>query len=417
MQAETRRTIAKRLLGAIILGAGLATALGLPAWADDGITPNSIRLGATYPFTGATAVTGVMGRGVESYMKYMNSAHGGVVMADGKKRRIEFIVLDDGWDMPRVLGNVQRLVERDRVFAMAGGWGTQPNISMRPYLNEQKVPHLFPVSQATTFSVEEEMYPWTTPGWGITFSTEAAIYAEFLKKQKPNATIAILTLNVDGGREFLNSFEKALQGSTLKIVAKASYEITAASVDAEIINLARSNADVFFNISTGKHSSQSIRKVAEIGWKPLQLLIGQSSSIEGVLKPAGLENAKGIYTAAYLKDPSDSRWAKDPEMIEYRKVVEIAGGGHSPDDQFVLLGVSVGHTMVKALEASQPNRKSLVDSARNLKGVRPLGLLPEITFTTGPSDKFIIESAYLQQFNGEKWELVGEMISRETKSR
>lgn len=413
MTNKSRRSFTKK--GMAIAFSLAALAFALPASAEDGITNTTVKIGASYPLTGVTAVTGIMGRGVDSFIRYTTEALGGVTMADGKKRKIEFIMLDDAFEMPRVLANTQRLVERDRVFAMAGFWGTQPNLSARPYLNEQKVPHLFAGTQATTISVDADKFPWTAPGFMMTFSTEAAIYAEFLKKQKPNGTIAILNLNTDGGREFLNAFEEAIKGTNLKVVAKANYELTAASVDAEVINLARSNADIFFNISTGKQAAQSIRKAGEIGWKPLHVIIGQSSSIDAVLKPAGVENAKGIYTVAFLKDPGDQRWKSDPEMIKYKDLVTKYGNGANPEDQFILFGVAMGDAIVQSLAASQPTRKSLIDATRNLKAIRPLGLLPGITMSTGPNDKFLLESGYLQQFDGERWQLVGEMISKESK--
>lgn len=406
-------TVTKATMAIAFTLAALVSAL--PASADDGINDSTVKIGASYPLTGVTAVTGIMGRGVDSFIRYTTDALGGVTMADGKKRKIEFVMLDDAFEMPRVLANTQRLVERDKVFAVAGFWGTQPNLSARPYLNEQKVPHLFAGTQATTISADSDKFPWTAPGFMMTFSTEAAIYAEFLKKEKPNGTIAILSLNTDGGREFLNAFEAAIKGSNLKVVAKANYELTAASVDAEVINLARSNADIFFNISTGKQAAQSIRKVGEIGWKPLQLIIGQSSSIDAVLKPAGFENSKGLYTVAFLKDPGDQRWKNDPEMLKYKDLVTKHGNGANPEDQFILFGVAMGDAIVQALAASQPTRKSLIDSTRNLRAIRPLGLLPGITMSTGPNDKFLLESGYLQQFDGERWQLIGDMISKEAK--
>ena len=63
-------------------------------------------------------------------------------------------------------------------------------------------------------------------------------------------------------------------GGTAKVIAEATYDLTDPTIDSQLINLSKSGADVFYNITTGKASSQSIRKVVELGWKPLQLLVG-----------------------------------------------------------------------------------------------------------------------------------------------
>ena len=42
--------------------------------------------------------------------------------------------------------------------------------------------------------------------------------------------------------------------------------------------------------------------------------LGPSGSVVSVLKPAGLENAKGILSTNYLKDPTDPTWKEDPAI-------------------------------------------------------------------------------------------------------
>src|SRR5258708_29251697 len=72
-----------------------------------------------------------------------------------------------------------------------------------------------------------------------------------------------------------------------------------------MVALKGSGADTFINISTPKFAAQSIRKAADIGWKPAHYLVSVSLSISSVLKPAGLDNARGVMTASYLREPSD----------------------------------------------------------------------------------------------------------------
>ena len=77
------------------------------------------------------------------------------------------------------------------------------------------------------------------------------------------------------------------------IVAEAPYEVTEPTIDSQIVKLKASGADVFVNVATPKFAAQAIRKVAELGWKPVHLLNNVSNSVGSVLKPAGLRERQG----------------------------------------------------------------------------------------------------------------------------
>ena len=94
------------------------------------------------------------------------------------------------------------------------------------------------------------------------------------------------------------------------IVAEESYETSEPTVDNHIVKLRSSGADVFFNVTTPKFAAQAIKKLSEIGWKPLHLLNNVSASIGSVMKPAGFEHCQDIVSAAYLKDAIDPQWKR-----------------------------------------------------------------------------------------------------------
>ena len=84
-----------------------------------------------------------------------------------------------------------------------------------------------------------------------------------------------------------------------------------------MVALKASGADIFFDEASPKFAAQAIRKVAEIGWKPTLFLASISNSVGAVLKPAGLENSKGIISSSYLKDPTDPTWKDDPGIKQW----------------------------------------------------------------------------------------------------
>ena len=105
------------------------------------------------------------------------------------------------------------------------------------------------------------------------------------------------------GKDLLGGFEKAIEGSDVKIVAKESYEVTDPTITSQIRKLAASGADTFLNITTPKFSALAIATIAKSDWKPLHILNNVGASKTLVLTPVGLENAKGIVSTTYFKDP------------------------------------------------------------------------------------------------------------------
>lgn len=383
-----------------------------------GITDTEVKLGGSYPFSGPASAYGTIGKGAQAYFSYVNAEKGGVKMGDGKTRKINFVTLDDGYSPPKAVENVRNLVQQEQVFALFNVLGT-PNVSATwDYANQQKVPQLFVATGASAWGADVAKHPYTT-GWQPSYPIEAALYADFLKKDKPNAKVAVLWQNDDFGKDLLDAFKKAIAGSSVTIVADQSYAVSDPTVDSQVSNLRNSNADTFLSITTPKFGAQSVKKVAELGWKPTFLLNTVAASKAAVLAPAGLQNAEGIYSAAYYKEVADPKYANDPAMQLYRSKLGQYAPGSNAEDPFNVFGFAVAETMVKTLErTTEPNREALMKAARSLKDIKVDLLLPGIEVeTNGEQDGFPIEGLALEQFRNGNWVVVGEVTSYEGKTK
>ncbi|MBK5223202.1 MAG: ABC transporter substrate-binding protein [Acidimicrobiia bacterium] len=378
---------------------------------DPGITDDTVTIGASYPLSGPASAYSVISEGVEACFAGIN-AEGGIEMGDGVTRQVEYIITDDGYAPDQAVANAQRLVEQDEVFMILNPLGTPNNTAIRGYMNEQEVPQAFVASGASTWGAMAEEFPWTI-GWQPAYPTEAAIYGEFVKQEFPDgATVAVLHQNDDYGEDYVAGFEEAIAGSNIEIIETQTYEVTDPTVDSQMAILADSGADIFFNVTTPKFAALAITAVGTSDWEPLHLLNSVSNSTASVLTPAGVENAEGVYSSTYLKDPADPQWADDEAMIEYKALAE-EHGDFTVDDPFGVYGFSVCHTTRGVLESmEQPTRQAFMDAARNLDVQLPLAL-PGIVAITGEGDAFPLESMQLQQFNDGGWELVGDVISYE----
>ena len=372
---------------------------------DKAATDNvEIKVGNIMPYSGPAAAYGLIGRTIAAYFKKIN-AEGGI---DG--RTINFISYDDSYDPSKAVQAARKLVEDDQVLLVFQSLGTPSNTAIQKYLNASKVPQLFVASGATKWD-DPANYPWTM-GWQPNYQTEGRIFGQYLLANHPHGRIAILYQNDDYGKDYVKGLKDSLAGA-IPIVAEAAYETTDANVDAQMAKLKASGADIFFNVATPKFAAQAIRRAAEIRWKPLQLLNSVSNSLGSVLKPAGLENAQGILSANYMKEPGDPLWKDDPAYKEWLDFMDRYMPGADKNNTLSVYGYSVAQTLVLVLRqcGDQLKRENVMKQAANLKGVQLGMLLPGIIINTSSTDFAPIEQMQMMRFSGERWQPFGPVLS------
>ena len=281
-------------------------------------------------------------------------------------------------------------------------------------MNSKKVPQLFVATGATKWD-DPKNFPWTM-GWQPSYQSEGRIYASYILKEKPNAKIAVLYQNDDYGKDYLKGLKDGLGAKAASmVIAEESYETTEPTVDDHVVKLKSSGADVFVDIATPKFAAQAIKKVAEIQWKPLHILNNVSASVGSVLKPAGYENAQGIISAAYLKDPSEPQWNDDAGMKDFLAFLAKDFPEGNKLDQGTVVGYGVAQTLIQVLKqcGDDLTRENVMKQAASLKDFRTEVLLPGIKINTSATDFAPISQLQLMMFEGDKWKLFGDVISAE----
>jgi branched-chain amino acid transport system substrate-binding protein len=400
----------QKWLGGFAAAIALALAVG-PAQAQKkygpGASDTEIKLGQTMPYSGPASAYGTIGKTEAAYFRMINE-QGGV-----NGRKLNLISLDDGYSPPRTVEQIRRLVEDEQVLFTFQTLGTPSNTAIQKYMNARKVPHLFVATGATKWG-DPQHFPWTM-GWQPTYQHEGHIYAKYVLQNRPNAKIGVLYQNDDYGKDYVKGFKDGLGGQAQKlVVAEASYEVTDPTVDSQIVALKSSGADVLFNVTTPKFAAQAIRKVHDIGWRPLHFLNVVSNSVAAVLQPAGLQKSVGLISVAYLKDPADPAWKDDRGASDYLAFMKKYYPEGNPADSLNGYGYAVAQTLVQALKqcGDDLTRENVMRQAANLKNVEPTMLLPGVRINTGPADFYPIEQVQLIRFDGKTWVRFGEIVSR-----
>ena len=393
-------------LTALVLGVALIGGAHAAGKYGPGASDTEIRIGHTNPYSGPASAYSTIGKAQAAYFQMVND-RGGI-----NGRKVNFISLDDGYSPPRTVEQTRKLVEQEGVLLMFQPLGTPTNTAIHKYMNAKKVPHLFVATGATKWG-DHKRYPWTM-GWQPSYQSEGQAYAKYILQHHPDSKIAVLYQNDDYGKDYLHGLRQALGDKAAKMIVKeVSYEVSDPTIDSQIVTLKNSGADVFVNITTPKFAAQAIRKVAELGWKPVQFLNQVSANIQTVFKPAGLENSKGIISTYYTKEGTDPQWANHKDYKEWRAWMAKYNSGANLADANYVYGYAVAYTMEQVLKqcGDDLTRENVMKQAANLKNLEAPMLLPGIRINTSATDYYPIEAVRMVRFDGEKLELFGDIIA------
>lgn len=377
---------------------------------DAGATDTEIKVGQTVPLSGPASAYATIGKTQAAYIKMIND-RGGV-----NGRMINLIQYDDAYSPPKTVERVRKLVEGDEVLLTFQIIGTAPNAAVQKYLNAKKVPQLFAATGASRFN-DPAAFPWTM-GFNPSYLVEGRIYGQYILKHFPNARVGVLYQNDDLGKDYLNGIKAGLGAKAEQmVVAEASYELSEPTIDSKILKIKDAGADLFFSASTPKQAAQAIKKIAELGWHPLHIIDINASSLSAVLKPAGLDNSKGIISVGYVKDPADPEWKDDEGTNRYLAFMAKYYPEGDRDSNLNVYGYITAQLLVQVLKncGDDLTRENVMKQATRLTNVELDLLLPGITVTTTPSDYRVNKQFQMVRFDGERWEKLGSIITDEAK--
>ena len=196
------------------------------------------------------------------------------------------------------------------------------------------------------------------------------------------------------------------------IVAEASYEVSDPTIDSQVLKIKDAGADLFFSASTPKQAAQAIKKIAELGWHPVQIVDINATSVGAVLKPAGLEASKGLISTNYGKDPGDPQWKDDPGMKHYfdfmakyyprwRQELEL-------QHLWLFDRANDGACAQAVRRRPHPRERDEAGHQPEERRTRPGAARHE--GNTTPNDYRVNKQMQMMKFNGERWELFGPIL-------
>ncbi|MGY1841347.1 MULTISPECIES: ABC transporter substrate-binding protein [unclassified Modestobacter] len=374
--------------------------------ASPGITDSTVALGITTPLSGATAGPGTCTvAGITAYFGAKN-AEGGVEFGDGQTRTVEINALDDAYDPQQAKANYDQL--KNDVFAMTAGLGTPTNRAWRDAAIADEVPQVLVMTGDPLFSDVDES-PWQL-GFVPIYQNEGEAFGELLASSGQDHRVAILSQNDDFGEGYVEGFKSAVEGAgNIEIVEELTYEATDTTVDAQITELAASDADVIFNaMSQVPLVIASLQKAQQLNWTPSWFLPSNTSSPGAVLQPGGGDAFPGIYSVSFAKAPQSPAFADDPDVQEY--LAALPEYGNYPDPPafpHCQWSWMVGATLEQAfMEMTEPTRENFMEALRSISGYEAPLMLPGTAVDTTEDDQPAVSTVNVQKYNGTGYDTV-----------
>jgi branched-chain amino acid transport system substrate-binding protein len=397
------------------LAFAVSGAVGGPEQSTPGVTAKTVTIGGTFPLTGPAAAYAPIPLGMKAYFSYINARR-----LNGKRgvngRQIIWKIYDDGYNPANTVQLTRRLVEQDKVFATVGQLGTEHNLAVRSYLNQQRVPQALVSTGASYWGLQYKEFPWTS-GWQPDYIAEGRIYGAHIKANHSGKKIAVLYQNDDYGKDYLFGVRSALgkNYADANIVAEVPFEVTATSLASQMTRIRASGATILVLLSTPTPTIRAYATGKALGFNPEQIYLNSVSATAAFLNiavaNAGAAYVNGSLSVAYLKDPANPRWNNDAAMKLYRTIMAKYAPSVDANNGLYYYGVAKAEAFVQALTAAgkNPTRASFQAALNSMNNVNKFAL-PGVRQKTAGKDHFIISQMQLIRYTHPDWNLQGQLI-------
>ncbi len=384
--------------------------------ATPGVTKGEIVIGGTFPLSGPVSGYAPIARGMDAYFKYINARKG----KDGKRgvggRQVVWKYYDDAYNPATAVQLANKLVLEDKVFAIVGTLGTENNQAIRPFLNQRKVPQILVSTGASYWGLQYKQFPWTI-GWQPDYIAEGRSYGVWIARSHPNAKIAVFFQNDDYGKDYLRGLKIGLGSKRSLLVSEQSYEVSDTSYASQLARQKATGADTWVLLTTaGTPTVRAIATAKALNWKPDTIVINSVSATEAVMaavvRSVGADFVNGAISTAYLKNPSNPKYANDPIVKQYRTLLARYGpNGADPNNAFYYYGFAKAYDTVKLLQAAgkNPTRASLMRATQQMNWVNPYAI-KGVRVKTSKTDRFPLSQIKLIRFGSGTWTEFGSLI-------
>ena len=310
-----KTTLRMALLGAVF-GLVATPALAQVKVTNQGISKDEIVIGTHQDLSGPIKVWGVpVSNGMKMAVDEVN-AQGGI-----HGRKLKLVLEDSGYDPKRAVLATQKMVERDKVFAMVGPMGSPTVIAAQDILLEEGIPQLFPLSAAEfTFKMDpakpqerlkfNNLLPYVE-------STRAAV--KYMITSRNFKAPCIMHQDDEYGKNVLDGFTQQVTAMNMKPASITTYKRGASEFSSQVAKMKSDGCDLVVLGTVIRETIGAMAEAKKIGWNVTFLGATPTNVLE--VPALGKEVVEGLYAAGAFEIPyEDTAKGKVKDWLaNYRK--------------------------------------------------------------------------------------------------
>src|SRR3954447_23363999 len=302
--------------------AGAVVLTCLPAVAqtkvtNEGISASEIVIGTHQDLSGPIKVWGVpVSNGMKRAVEEINGA-GGI---NGRKLRL--VIEDSGYDPKKAVLASQKLIERDKIFAMVGPMGSPTVLAAQDILLDAGVMQLFPLTAAEfTFKFDPKK-----PQERLKFnnllpyveSTRAAL--KYMMELKNPKKPCIMHQDDEYGKNVLDGFTQQLEAMKVQPASITSYKRGASDFSAQVAKMKSDGCDMVLLGTVIRETIGAMGEAKKLGWDVTFLGATPTNVLE--VPALGKEAVEGLYAAAGFEIPYEdtARGKVKDWLVNYKKM-------------------------------------------------------------------------------------------------
>lgn len=380
-------------VSAAVFAAGLG---GVAQAADQGVTDSEIIIGSVNDLSGVFAAVGVPAvNGANLRFDEINAA-GGV-----HGRQIRFVVEDNGYQIPRAMQGYNKLLNRDKVFAMLLSLGTPMNLAGFKLMDPKGIPNVTPLTAAREMLREPIDNKFTAFS---SYYDQIKVGVKYLAKEEGVKTVCSMYIPSDYGKEIADSTKDVAKAEGLTFAAETTHKPDEQDFVGSVTKMKAEGCDLVTLALTVRQSITVVGTAKKLGWTDAKFMNSSAGFLEVVAAvPGGVTD--GLYAASGWVDIIARAEDEVPGkfLADYQAKFGQPGGG------FAMLGYTAADTMVRALEAAGPD----LTHESFIKGMQSLDYFDALTdsqITYGPGDHRGADEVVVSIVEGGHWKV----LARET---
>lgn len=332
------RNVFKRMATAAAM-----TATATVALADvQGVSDDEIVIGSVNDLSGIFAAVGVPAtKGANVFFDRVN-ANGGV-----HGRQIRYVVEDNGYQMPRAMQGYNKLLNRDKIFAMLQSLGTPMNLAGFKLLDPKGIPNVAPLSAARQMLQEPVTNKFTSFS---SYYDQSLVGVKYLAETFGGQNVCTMYLPTDFGKEILEGSHAGAEAAGITFAAETTHKPDETDFVGSLSKLKEEGCDIVTMALGVRQVITVVGTAKKMGLEDMKFL-GTSASFLTVVAqvPGGV--TEGFYAAASWQD----LWARAEEPAPAAFIEEYKTATGEDPVGFSMLGYAAAELMVRALEAAGPD--------------------------------------------------------------